>query len=341
MKAACAHANGPTKKGKGTTASLIAAILSKAGKTVHLVGNIGVPPLSVLGKIGPDDVVVFELSSFQLWDLQKSPTLAVVLMMEPDHLDVHKSMEEYVMAKANIASHQSESDSVLYHPTNTYASQIAESSRGQKLRYAIADDGQAYIQDKQFKVGNAIICPVSALQLPGVHNQENACAAISAVLKFGVGKEFVEPGLQSFTGLPHRLKFIAEKNGVQYYDDSIATTVGSAIAALHSFPDNKAVIILGGSDKGADYTEVVKACKVTGARVIAIGQTGERIAELCKETEVPYVRELGGMAEVLAAANNQTQPGDIVVLSPASASFDQYASYSDRGDQFVAEVEKI
>lgn len=328
-------------KGKGTTASLIAAILRAAGQKVHLVGNIGVPPLTVLNDITAEDAVVFELSSFQLWDLEKSPGIAVVLMMESDHLDVHKSMEEYVSAKSNIARHQTESDIVLFHPANEYSLQIATTSSGQKLRYGIADEGQAYVENGQFMVNDQIICPVSALQLPGSHNQENACAAISAALQFGVSKEFVEPGLRSFTGLPHRLKLVAEKAGVQYYDDSIATTVGSAIAALHSFPSNRVVIILGGSDKGADYTELVSECKQTGARVVAIGQTGEQIARLCDEAGVSYVRELGDMPEVIARAREQARSGDVVILSPASASFDQYASYSDRGDQFVAEVEKL
>lgn len=328
-------------KGKGTTASLIAAILRAAGQKVHLIGNIGVPPLSVLNAIRPDDVVVFELSSFQLWDLEKSPSLAVVLMLEPDHLDVHKSMEEYVEAKANIARHQTQSGVVIYHPTNEYSRQIAETSQGTKLRYAVSDDSQVYVTNGQFMIDDEVICPVSALQIPGQHNVENACAAISAAMHHGVGKDVIEAGLRTFTGLPHRLKLVAEKDSIRYYDDSIATTVGSAIAALHSFETGKSVIILGGSDKGVDYRELIDEVKAMNARVIAIGQTGSRIAELCDEAGVEYVREAGDMTQVVQAARQLARSGDVIILSPASASFDQYASYSDRGDQFVAAVEGI
>lgn len=328
-------------KGKGTTASLIAAILRAAGQKVHLIGNIGVPPLSVLNAIRPDDVVVFELSSFQLWDLEKSPSLAVVLMLEPDHLDVHKSMEEYVEAKANIARHQAQSGVVIYHPTNEYSRQIAETSQGTKLRYAVSDDSQVYVTNGQFMIDDEVICPVSALQIPGQHNVENACAAISAAMHHGVGKDVIEAGLRTFTGLPHRLKLVAEKDSIRYYDDSIATTVGSAIAALHSFETGKSVIILGGSDKGVDYRELIDEVKAMNARVIAIGQTGSRIAELCDEAGVEYVREAGDMTQVVQAARQLARSGDVIILSPASASFDQYASYSDRGDQFVAAVEGI
>ena len=327
-------------KGKGTTASLIAALLRAGGQTVHLIGNIGVPPLSVLGDIAPEDVVVFEFSSFQLWDLEKSPSLAVVLMLEPDHLDVHSSMEEYIQAKANIARRQTGNDIVFYHPTNDYARQIAEMSGGRKLRYAIPDDGQVYVEADKFMLNGEIICPVSALQLPGKHNQENACAAISVALQYGTRKDVIEAGLGSFDGLPHRLKFVREVNGVKYYDDSIATTVGSAIAALRSFNENK-IIILGGSDKGADYNLLIEECKAAAARVIAMGQTGEQIAALCAEAGVDCVREPGGMKSVVARAASMARPGDIVIMSPASASFDQYMSYSDRGDQFVAMVGEL
>ena len=328
-------------KGKGTTASLVAEILRADGQKVHLVGNIGVPPLSVLEDISADDVVVFELSSFQLWDLEKSPSIAIALMMEPDHLDVHKDMSEYVAAKANIASHQSSAGIVIYDPSNQYSRQIAETSSGHKLRYGVSDDGVAYVEAGYFCVGSERICPVEALQIPGVHNLNNACAAISAALQFGAKPESVEPGLRAFTGLPHRLKFVREVAGVKYYDDSIATTVGSAIAALNSFEKNKVVIILGGSDKGADYTELISVCRERGARVIAIGHTGKKIIELAQDTGVPCERVDGLMDDVVAASVRTARPGDIVILSPASASFDQYASYSDRGDKFVAEVERL
>ena len=327
-------------KGKGTTSSLIAAILRASGKTVHLVGNIGVPALEVLPNITAEDVVVYELSSFQLWDAQKSPHVAVVLMIEPDHLDVHATMDEYVTAKSQIVRHQTHDDVVLYHPTNVFSAAIAEAAESHALRYAVPDDGQAYVKENTFFIQDIPICNVDALQIVGAHNQENACAAISAALAIGGIRESVEAGLRSFTGLPHRLKFVREVKGVAYYDDSIATTPGSAIAALHSFTVPR-YIILGGSDKGASYDDVVAECKNTNATVIAIGQTGNVIAELCTQAGVSCYRETGLMNDVVARTSELATEGSVVILSPASASFDQYANYGDRGNQFVAAVEAL
>lgn len=328
-------------KGKGTTCSLIANILREAGNTVHLVGNIGVPALSVLDRIKPEDIVIYELSSFQLWDLEKSPHIAVVLMIEPDHLDVHADMDEYVSAKARIAAHQTEDDIVIYHPTNEYSRQIALVSRGKQIRFGMNDDGGAYAHDQSFMVRDDIICPTSALHIAGTFNLDNACAAISAVLAVTkVENDYIERGLATFEGLPHRLKFVREVNGVSYYDNSIATTPGSAIAAIRSF-DGPKVIILGGSDKGADYGELISACKENDARVVAIGQTGEHIHTLCEANSVPSVRIRGLMDDVVNAAATLANNKGVVILSPASASFDQYKNYSDRGDAFVDAVRAL
>lgn len=328
-------------KGKGTTASLIASILQAAGKTVHLVGNIGVPALDELPSINADDIVVFELSSFQLWDLEKSPHIAVVLMIEPDHLDVHKNMSEYVGAKANICAHQGEGDLTLYHPTNDISSRIATRSAGQQKRYAIPEDGQVYIKENTFFVQDQALCSTEALQLPGAHNLENACAAISAALGFTDDTAAIEKGLRSFTGLPHRLKRVREVRGVTYYDDSIATTPGSAIAAIKAFSEPK-LLILGGKDKGADYNELVQRCKATDTHVLTIGSNGPMIAKLCRKHHVA-VTELTGksMDEIVAEAHEIAESGSAVILSPAAASFDMFKSYSDRGEQFVAAVEKL
>lgn len=338
-------------KGKGTTASLITSMLRAAGKTVHLVGNIGVPALEELPKITAKDIVVFELSSFQLWDLETSPHVAVVLMIEPDHLDMHVNMDEYIEAKANIARYQAEGDQTIYHPTNEYSRRIAYAGNGTKQRYYTPEDGGAYVQDGMFFVGDHALCSVDTLHIAGAHNLENACAAITAVKAFlpEVTDEQIAEGLGSFTGLPHRLKFIREVNGVRYFDDSIATTPGSAIAALRAFREPK-VIILGGSDKGADYKEVIHACKETRSYVVAIGKTGRDIQGLCMQYGVLCDRVEGGMGEVVARAReiaeneleeDYTYKPPVVILSPASASFDQYNNYADRGERFITAVQAL
>lgn len=353
-------------KGKGTTCSLIASILQQAGQTVHLVGNIGVPALDVLPKIKKDDIVVYELSSFQLWDLEKSPHIAVVLMIEPDHLNVHTDFADYLNAKKNIRCHQHLGDVCLYHPMNKYSQEVAAmpfdgllDRQGHAMceycgddaldfaqRYAIPDDDQVYVQDGYFCVQNRQICSTDHLRLPGAHNLENACAAMSAVteLPIAVTDEQYAAGLESFTGLPHRLKFVAEKNGVKYYDDSISTTPGSAIAALKAFTEPK-ILILGGSDKGADYTELAQEIAKQQMRAVIVnGANASEIIEILHKNKVScrvVHLEMAPMLAVVETAANQVQSGDVVILSPAAASFDMFKSYNDRGEQFVAAVEKL
>ena len=329
-------------KGKGTTCSLVVSILRSAGKTVHLVGNIGTPALEVLPSIKPNDVVVYELSSFQLWDLEKSPHIAVVLMIEPDHLDVHVNFDEYIEAKQQIVTYQTSDDIVFYNPTNLHSKQIAIASKGQKIRYGTPEGNAVYVKENKFFTQGHLICGVDTLQLVGRHNLENACAAISAVLAYDKNTSFndIKKGLHDFTGLPHRLRFVREVSGVKYYDDSIATTPGSAIAALDSFVEPK-IIILGGFDKGADYSDVVAKCRDTNTVVLAVGQTGEKIFELAKHANVVVHRLRGLMDEVVAFAYKLAEPGTVVILSPASASFGQYKNYSERGDQFVEAVKQL
>lgn len=329
-------------KGKGTTASLIASILREAGETVHLVGNIGVAALEVLPTITAKDIVVYELSSFQLWDLEWSPHVAVVLMLEADHLDVHSSMDEYIQAKANIRRHQTAEDVCFVHPTNSYAAVIAAaSSVGQVKRYGVPDDGAVYVKSNTFFVQDTSLISTDTLQLVGAHNLENACAAISAARVYTDDISAIENGLRLFSGLPHRLKRVAEVNGVTYYNDSIATTPGSARAALEAFPEPK-VIILGGRDKGGDYQELIARCKQTGSTVIAIGENGGAIHSLCEEAGVT-VHDMTGltMPEIVRKAQEIATPGSVVILSPAASSFDMFKNYADRGNQFTAAVKGL
>jgi UDP-N-acetylmuramoylalanine--D-glutamate ligase len=325
-------------KGKGTVCSLIAAMFIADGRRVHLVGNIGAPALAELANIEPNDVVVYELSSFQLWDAEFSPTTAVVLMIEEDHLDIHSDMADYVEAKRRIVARQSPEDIVFYHPTNKYSRAIAETSHGMRVRYASAES--VVVRDDSFWAGDDQIASTKYLQLVGWHNLENACAAIAVARHHHVSIDAIVKGMQTFKGLPHRLQFVAEIDGVRFYDDSISTTSGSAIAALGAFESGK-VIILGGSDKGADFVEVVEACKSHEAKVVAVGAMGERVAELCAQIGVVYERVEGGMQDIVAKANDIAHDGDVVILSPAAASFDMYMNYADRGEQFIEAVKRL
>lgn len=336
-------------KGKGTTASLIASMLEAAGKKVWLVGNIGVPALGVLSQVQPDDIVVYELSSFQLWDLQRSPHTAVVLFIEQEHLDVHRSMEEYVEAKAQITRHQQSSDTLIYNADNDHARHIADASVAQKIGYP--SDSHAHIKDEAFYYGEQRICAVTSLSLPGVHNKQNALAAIDAVWGYTNDVVAIEAGLHAFKGLAHRLAYVATVDGVDYYDDSIATTPASAIAALRTFAGKPMVIILGGSSKGADFTELAKEMTQHSVRAILIGDEAQAIAAACDANGFVSYEILENAtaqlftqmaAEVFAQRPEEVaKTGGVVLLSPASASFGLFKNYVDRGDQFIAAVKSL
>ncbi len=342
-------------KGKGTTCSLITSILRAAGRTVHLVGNIGVSALEVLPKIQPGDLVVYELSSFQLWDAKKSPHIAVILMIEPDHLNVHTDFDDYIDAKKNIRRWQDSSDVCLYHPTNKYSEQIAatplenetipewrgKSSIISASRYASKIEDQVYVEDGNFCVQDRVICSIDNLQLPGKHNLENACAAMSAITEIHdlkVSDQQFAQGLQGFTGLPHRMKFVGQKAGVKYYDDSCSSSITSTIASVRSF-DQPKILICGGFDKGVDYSELAEQLKSSDGlkKIICIGQTGPKIDQALREkgVETSQYTDAKDMKQIVDLAVSYAEPGDVILLSPGCASFDMFANFYERGDKFI------
>lgn len=333
-------------KGKGTTSTMINSILSAAGKRTHLLGNIGVAALGALDEIQPDDIVVFEMSSFQLWDLQRSPHIAAVLGIEPDHLNVHDDMEDYVRAKGSIRRYQKDGDICVYHPTNNYARQIAESNdKGETIRYAISDDGGVYSRDGQFMIGENVICPTNVVKVPGAHNIENACAAITVVLQIGISFEDIQKGLSDFEGLPHRLEKVRELNGVEYYNDSFSSAPPATVAAVNAFTKPE-VLILGGIEKGVEYGELVRLLKSRGdvRAVILIGEVRHKLDEMIKNEGVDTKRIILDdvtMKDIVNVARENAQTGDVVILSPGSASFDMFKDFYDRGDQFREAVKSL
>ena len=341
-------------KGKGTVSSFIAEILRAAGLRVRLVGNIGLPALNELSKIQKDDAVIYELSSFQLWDAQKSPHIAILNNLEVDHLDVHDGFEDYVAAKMNIAKNQTENDFFIFNAENPIVLKNVENLKGQLKAelQPFQDYNLAHIQEDHFLWGDEVLFETDILKIPGEHNQKNACAAMIATFDFLREKDFEieeifdfwREGLSKFTGLPHRLKFVREFEGVRFYDDSIATTPGSAIAALNSFEKPK-ILILGGSNKGADLSELIeKIAKMPEQelrKVILMGSESEKLAHKLISSGFERFINLGvktNMQEVVKTAFENAKSGDVVILSPAHASFDMFKSYVDRGEQFVENV---
>ena len=325
-------------KGKGTTCSLIAEILKALGKRVFLVGNIGKPSLDFLDKEA--DVFVYEMSSFQLWDLERSPEVAVVLRIEPDHLNVHDSFDDYVNAKGHIAEFQKPEDTLVYFKDNQWSKKIAEKSKAlNKVSYP--EDEKPAGMEELF----------DSLAIPGAHNRENAEAALLAVagfLKMPVADlvqdhaEEIKNAFSNFKGLPHHIEFVRNLNGVDYFDDSFSASEPSLEVAVKAFSDRPVFLIAGGKDRGLDLTPIRKAIfePENMKKVFLMGETRHGLAEGADESRLEIVESLEEAVQK-AKAEAEKMPGSVVLLSPGAASFDMFKDFYDRGDQFKGLVKGL
>jgi UDP-N-acetylmuramoylalanine--D-glutamate ligase len=327
-------------KGKGTTSTLISKMLQASGKKVHLGGNIGLPALKLLPNIKKGDWVVLELSSFQLIDIKYSPHIAVCLLVVPEHLDWHTDLNEYLDAKSNLFKHQHINDIAIYYSKSDNSKKIASVSDAPKLSYY--DPPGAYVKNNEIIIDDKIICKTSEIKLLGEHNWQNICSAVTAVWQVTQDISAIKSVITTFSGLEHRLEFVKEVNKVKYYDDSFGTTPETAIVAIKAF-DNPKVIILGGSNKGADYYELAKTIKNSNVcKVLLIGDQGPRIKQSLDSVGFSNYEYSGNtMAEIVNQAKNYTKPGDVVLLSTACASFDMFKDYKDRGEQFISAVKNL
>ena len=330
-------------KGKGTTSTLIAKTLEAQGKTVHLGGNIGTPPLDMLKEnINPNDWVVLELANFQLIDLKHSPHVAVCLMVVPEHMDWHEDMDEYIDAKSQLFINQNSNDIAIYYANNEVSEEIASVSEGQLVPY-FKQPG-AHINNDKIIIDDQIICEISEIKLLGEHNSQNICAAITAVWRTGATDPVaIKSIVTSFSGLPYRLELVSEINGVQYYNDSFGTTPETAIVAFQSFAGPK-IGIVGGSDKGIPFDEMAKVIANGNTKaLITIGDTGPTIANLVRaqNPNIQIIEGLDDMKEIVNKAKELAENGDIVLLSCGSASFGLFKNYKDRGDQFNSAVQSL
>ena len=328
-------------KGKGTTSSLITKMLETGGKKVHLGGNIGTPPLEMLEDgINESDYVVLELANFQLIDLKYSPHIAVCLMVVPEHQDWHEDMEEYVTAKKQLFIHQTPSDIAIYYSDNEISKDIASSGEGIKIPYF--ENPGAKIENEVIEIDGQEICRTDEVKLLGRHNLQNVCAAITTAWEIDKNVSPLKDVVVSFAGLEHRLELVRELNGVKYYDDSFATTPESAIVAIEAFKDPK-VIILGGSDKGAEYIKLAKT--VAGGNVkhaVLIGDTAKSIEQALKnEGFSDYYFGSKDMNEIVELCKEKSSPGDVVLLSTGCASFGIFKDYKDRGEKFKKAVQEL
>ena len=327
--------------GKTTTTTIIAELLRRAGKTVHLGGNIGHPLLAETGSMKPDDVAVLELSSFQLMTMTRSPHIAVVTNLAPNHLDVHKDFQEYINAKENIFTHQTAEDIAVFNADNPYTLEEASRAVGRARMFS----RQKELEDGVFLRGDAIIAQhdgaerqvmtTADIKLPGVHNIENYMAAIAAVDGL-VPDEVIRDFAREFGGVEHRIELIRTRKGVRWYNDSIASSPSRTIAGLNSFRE-KVILIAGGKDKGISYESLgpvindrVKLLILCGATAGVIRQSTEQAPNY----EGLEIVDVADYHQAVALADSRAQEGDVVILSPASTSFDRFANFMERGRVF-------
>lgn len=337
--------------GKTTTTTLIAEMLRAQGKTVHLGGNIGRALLPIVEQVRPDDWAVVELSSFQLISMRKSPAIAVITNLAPNHLDVHKSMEEYIDAKKNLFAHQGAFGTCVLNLDNPITAAFAAETRGavrffsrrEKPRIGAYMDAEGEIFYRA-RSGEHRVMHRSEIRLPGLHNVENYLAALSAVWGL-VEPEKIRQVAREFGGVEHRIEFVRELDGVKWYNDSIATSPTRTIAGLDSF-DQKLVLIAGGYDKKIPFEPLAPKLLEKVRLLILTGLTAPKIEAAVRAC--PGFAEAGleilhaaDLPEAVALARREARQGDIVSLSPACASFDQYPNFEARGNHFKALVQAM
>ena len=325
--------------GKTTTTTIIAKLLKAAGYNVYVGGNIGKPLLPEAAGMEAGDMAVLELSSFQLMTMDRSPHIAVVTNLAPNHLDVHKSMSEYIAAKENIFTHQAAQDLAVFNYDNEITRGFAASTKGKATcfsRQAELPDG-VYVKDGAIWVGERRVLETGDILIPGVHNVENYMAAIAAVQGL-VDDETIRTVAKTFAGVEHRIELVRTLDGVRYYNDSIASSPTRTIAGLRSFRE-KVILIAGGYDKKIPFDELGVEITIHVKVLVLTGHTAPKIRAAVENApgyrgDDPEILEFEDFKEAVLAAHHVAQPGDVVILSPACASFDKFKNFMLRGEAF-------
>ena len=325
-------------KGKGTTATLLYKILKASHlssrdlskRNIHLIGNMGIPMLDELPKLKKNSISILELSSFQLQDMVVSPHIAAVLDISQDHLNYHKSFKEYIDAKSQIVSNPPSTPSifqgwdgkkiknkqVFYFPDNKSSKQIAQKSKGKKI---------AVLADKSL-----------ILKISGAHNLKNASMAATIARALGAEKSIINKTIRNFKGLPHRLEFVREINGIRFYNDSASTNPAATVAAISAFKESK-ILIAGGAGKNLDYRPIGKVLKNSNTKLVILnGQNRKEIGRAIggAESSAPHIIYVKNLRSAINLAYKKAKKGDVIILSPASTGFDQFLGYGERGDVF-------
>ena len=334
--------------GKTTTTTIIYELLKAAGKAVHVGGNIGHPLLAETDLMKPEDMVVLELSSFQLMTMKKSPRVAVVTNLAPNHLDVHKDYEEYICAKEHLFTHQTAEGIAVFNADNADSVVSAGKAVGSVRWFSRRKEVQegVFLRDDaivaRFDGQERLVMTTADIKLPGVHNIENYMAAIAAVNGL-VSDEVIRTFAREFGGVEHRIELVRTRNGVRWYNDSIASSPSRTIAGLRAFPE-KVILIAGGKDKGIPYDELgpvinkhVKLlilCGATAGVIRAAAEGAENYADLT-------IVEAEDYQQAVSMADKAAEEGDVVMLSPASTSFDRFVNFMERGRVFKTIVNAL
>lgn len=332
--------------GKTTTTTLIHKMMTDAGYKTWLGGNIGNPLLTDTEKMKENDWVILELSSFQLHTMRKSPEIAVITNISPNHLDMHKDYKEYIDAKKNIMLYQNEGDTLIVNADNQVTADIGKSASGAVKYFSRNGMADVYLDGNIIKRGIVEILNIKDIKIPGMHNVENYMAAIAAVSGL-VSKDVIENVAKTFGGVEHRIELVRTLDGVKYYNSSIDSSPNRTINTLRVFP-NKVIMIAGGKDKGIPYDEIGSALAEHVKVLILIGATSDKIqealdAEINKTgngKDIEVIRATS-YEDAVNTARSKAHDGDVVLLSPASTSFDMFRNFEERGNLFKKIVNEL
>lgn len=328
--------------GKTTTTTLIHRFLKESGVKTRLGGNIGRPLIDEVDEIGEDEWIVLELSSFQLHTMNKSPDIAVITNITPNHLDVHKSYEEYIEAKKNIMLYQKKGDILVINKGNEETAKLEEQAKGSVRSFSAYRDADFCLVDNAIVYNNEKLLDVGDIKIPGMHNVENYMTAIAAV--YGIADmEAVKKVAKEFGGVEHRIELVRILDGVKYYNSSIDSSPNRSLNTLKVFGDN-VVMIAGGKDKGIPYDEIGPSVTEHVKTLILIGKTADKIETAVKaadtENKVKIIH-VSSYIEAVNTARENANSGDIVLLSPASTSFDMFKNFEERGNLFKKLVNEL
>lgn len=327
--------------GKTTTTTMIAEVLTAGGQNGLLSGNIGFPASQVATTATKNDTLVMELSSFQLMGIETfHPKIAVITNLMPTHIDYHGSFEEYVAAKWNIQNNMTKTDFLVLNFNQTLAKELAAKTQATVVPFSTKErvDG-AYLEGNVLMFRGEAIMAADELGVPGSHNVENALATIAVAKLRGIENQVIKEILAGFGGVKHRLQYVGEMNHVKFYNDSKSTNILATQKALSGFENSKVILIAGGLDRGNEFDELIP--DIQGLKkMIILGESAARIKRAAAKADISYI-DATDVKDATRKAFAEAQAGDIVLLSPANASWDMYPNFEVRGDEFITTFEEL